>query len=94
MATDNISISVIVHLPYRYGKASELLAAARKIEALKETKKLARAKLRIREDKAVSTLAAYESVYQFCPNESLIVTSRHNVEFEKGFAKEVLAQVS
>lgn len=59
MNTESISMSVIVYLPYKYGKTSDLLNIATKLGALKYNKKLIRAKLRIRENKAVSTLAAY-----------------------------------
>jgi hypothetical protein len=47
---------------------------------------LVRFRLRIRANKTVSTLAAYESVYQYCPEKSMVVTSRHNVEFHPDFA--------
>lgn len=55
---------------------------------------LVRLRIRIRANKTVSTLAAYESVYQYCPEKSIIVTSRHNVEFRPDFAVEVLKVVS
>lgn len=48
-------------------------------------------KLRMMNGRATATHAAYESAYTFCPSESMIVTSRHNVVFSRSTATEIMA---
>lgn len=46
-----------------------------------------RAKLRILANKVASSHAVYESVYSYCPDGALAISSRHNVKFHNNMVQ-------
>ncbi len=89
MNSSMINISLVVHLPYHYKDGGLLLNSAKRVYKSLEDNLVARAKVRIRANKSVSSLAVYESAYEFCPHKSLMISSRHNIQFNKTFAAQV-----
>lgn len=49
--------------------------------------KFQRVRYNIRMNKITASLATYESIYEYCPNKSLIVSFRQNIIFNESFAK-------
>lgn len=45
-------------------------------------------------NKAVSSHAVYDAVYNYCPNQTLVVSSRHNVKFAADFIQEVYGRLN
>lgn len=50
-------------------------------------------RLRVRANKTVSSLSVYEAAYTYCPNSSMLVTSRHNIVFNSDFVNELLPNI-
>lgn len=55
---------------------------------------ISRFKLRVMNNKAVSSHAVYDAVYNYCPNQTLVVSSRHNVKFTADFIQEVYGRLN
>lgn len=79
----NIQLSLIVYMPYQFGYSKKLYDVAKYIKNSTKEKiyNISRFRLRVQNVKAVSTYAVYDAVYSYCPNQSLVVSSRHNVKF-------------
>lgn len=50
-------------------------------------------RLRIRANLTVSSLSVYEAAYTYCPNSSMLITSRHNIFFNFNFLDELLKNI-
>lgn len=48
----------------------------------------------MRVNKTVSSLSCYEAAYYYCPQDSIVVASRHNTIFDNEFADEIIAAKS
>lgn len=67
-----------MYLPYSID-ASPIWDTIEKL--IMNSKSFLRVKIRIRGNKTVSSLSVYESAYTYCPNRSILISSRHNIEF-------------
>jgi hypothetical protein len=89
-----ILISSVVYLPYKHGKSSEISTAIDHIlgavSSLNQPH-IHQVRFRIMGNKTASSYAVYDAVYGYCPNSTMIVSSRHNTQFTPLFAQELLA---
>ena len=76
-------ISIVVFLPYSVN-ASSIWDAVHKL--IINSQSFTRVRIRIRNNKTVSSLSVYEAAHTYCPTKSILISSRHNVEFMPTFS--------
>lgn len=74
-------ISLIINLPYRFSHGFSYMTLAEKLATSSSKYNLTRVRLRLRSNKTVSSFSLHEAAYYYCPKNSFIVGSRHNVVF-------------
>jgi hypothetical protein len=89
------NISIIIYIPYKFNKNEKLFNIVNKTLTyiLSNHFIINRIKFRIMDTKAVSSYAVYDSVYGYCPEDTMVVSSRHNVQFSRNFIAEILHKV-
>lgn len=92
----SIQLSIITYLPYKFGYSRPLYEVIKYIRnaAKQESYNISRFKLKVMNNKAVSSFAVYDAVYNYCPNQTLVVSSRHNVKFVGEFIQEVYGRLN
>ena len=74
-----LQISLVIAIPYSLESVGSLWNTF--LTIYKSSHKFNNIRLRITHKKAVSSLSVYEAAYTYCPNHSLIIASRFNIEF-------------
>ena len=85
-------ISLVIQLPYNSQSSDSLWSSFQHI--LNNNNPFNNIRVRIWHKKAVSSLAVYESAYTYCPNRSVIVSSRFNIRFDSQFSKQVANSIN
>lgn len=76
-----VNATIVVYLPYTFGSTQGISEIAFKLMGLAKSDSNLRVKIKIMADKTSPAHAVYESVYSFCPNHAMVISSRHNVRF-------------
>lgn len=69
-------------MPYKLGFSQLILSIIQNTKMLMKDSKLNITRFRVRViDKATSSYSVYDAVYSYCPNNTLVISSRHNILF-------------